>query len=247
MSLLTEPRNYGPGKNIRDMTGIAFGRLTVIKTLGRYNKRSYYLCKCTCGNSVEVASWDLTAGRTKSCGCLKLENYKTASLKHGFASAGKSRHPLYHTWASMVKRCTNPNSAVWNHYGGRGITVCTEWRTFANFKEDMFSSWSEGMTLERLDANLGYCKENCIWIPKSKQMSNTRDSLALPYHGKLYSLIDLATSKGMTYRTLYSRLASHDITVEEAVDGYVSGKYPRLAKSRSMEHFKKYKNGNYSK
>lgn len=78
---------------------------------------------------------------------------------------------FYEIWAGMKKRCNDLNHP---DYGSRGITYQDSWEDFENFKEDMFNSYSEGLTLERKDVNGNYCKENCEWIPRSQQARNQR-------------------------------------------------------------------------
>jgi hypothetical protein len=234
-------RLYTASPTAKDLTGQKFNRWTVLGMLGRYNLKIYCLCVCECGTTRELSVWDVASERSKSCGCLKIETAGRQALKHGLGKAGKLRHPAYESWAGMVQRCTNKNKSVWEHYGGRGITVCDEWLTFENFRVDMLPTWSAGMTLERLDTNAGYSKSNCMWITKSEQKSNTRASLLLHYCGVGYSVSDLAELKGISYATLQKRLAYHDITVEQAVDGYFAGKFAKLPAARSLDIFKRYK------
>lgn len=80
---------------------------------------------------------------------------------------------LYWIWGAMIQRCTNPNSKQFHDYGGRGITVCKEWREFENFANDMGYK-GIGYTLERLDNNLGYNKQNCKWVTRLVNAKNKR-------------------------------------------------------------------------
>jgi hypothetical protein len=82
--------------------------------------------------------------------------------------------PTYNTWRGMKLRCYNKNREDYKHYGGRGIEVCERWRSsFVAFLEDM-GPRPPGMTLDRIDVNKGYCKDNCRWATKAEQERNKR-------------------------------------------------------------------------
>ena len=130
-------------------------------------------CKCICGKEKAIRATLLTRGLVYSCGCSKAEGISKKTKKHGFTS-----HILWPIYSSMVNRCTSLRDKNFDSYGGRGITVCDRWlesngQGFLNFLEDTGEP-SEGMTLDRIDVNGGYFKENCRWESRTTQDFNTR-------------------------------------------------------------------------
>lgn len=150
---------------IENLTDQTFGKLTVQRIKESSKGTITWQCLCACGNIKVVSGDDLRAGRTKSCGCLKREKLTT----HGMTGT-----PEYATWRSMLSRCHNQNNSAYKDYGGRGITVCKEWlHSFEHFFRDTGQK-PVGLTLERIDNNLGYFKNNCKWATCVEQNRNQR-------------------------------------------------------------------------
>jgi hypothetical protein len=144
-------------------------KLVLLKDLGmRYatetakNKKRFGLYKCHCGKEFETRTDCVKTGNTKSCGCVN-------GINHNL-----SNHVLYKTWYGMIQRCTNPNHKSYKHYGLKGITVCDEWLSTENFINDMSPSHIVGLTLDRINNNGNYCKDNCRWTTQAVQTRNTR-------------------------------------------------------------------------
>lgn len=145
--------------------------LKLIKDLGRIypNKNSkckskYGIYKCFCGKEFRARTDHIKSNKIKSCGCTRFKK------KHG-----NTNHPIYKTWVKIKQRCYNPNTNNYHNYGGRGITVCEEWKnSFDKFYNDMINSWNNSLTLDRIDVNKGYFKENCRWADMSVQNCNQR-------------------------------------------------------------------------
>jgi hypothetical protein len=121
-------------------------------------------------------------------------------------SHGMSNSPIYKKWMGMKKRCQNPNDISYHLYGGRGITVCEEWQSFSNFYRDMGKTFKEGLSLERIDNEKGYFKDNCKWITMFEQASNKRNVKMYSYNGLTMHLADWAKKIGMKKGTLHYRL-----------------------------------------
>ena len=156
--------------------------------------------RCVCGTEKVISGKTLLNGHSKSCGCYG----KEVHLVHGHGSRHK-RSPLYTCWFNLIQRCTNPKNKQFPGYGGRGITVCIRWRIFTCFLEDMGPTWKEGLTIDRRNNDLGYSPENCHWITKQKNCSNTRNSVVIEYQGRQMVLAEWARELGINVGTLARR------------------------------------------
>lgn len=112
---------------------------------------------------------------------------------------------FYRAWTGMKTRCSNKNRKDYKNYGGRGISICKRWYKFENFKNDMFSSYYEGLALDRIDNNKGYFKENCRWATSKEQNNNKRSNLFIEFNGKSQTLIAWANELGVKRSTLSMR------------------------------------------
>ena len=163
-----------------NLTGQTYGELTVLeecsgKRAPSGKNRRVWLCKCSCGNTLEVFHGSLRSGNTKSCGCKRNEFISKALIALERGSHGKVGTKIYYCWDNMKARCSNPNSIAYKDYGGRGIIYDPHWESFENFYRDM-GDCPEGMSLDRINVNGNYCKENCRWADRSTQSYNTRMS-----------------------------------------------------------------------
>jgi hypothetical protein len=163
-----------------NMAGQQHGRLTVVK----YTSNSRWECVCECGVVKTVSRTNLVSGQVQSCGCLAMEVLEKRNTTHGMAGSD-----TYRIWALMKDRCTNTNNKKFSAYGGRGIMFTPAWTTFGGFLSDM-GLRPQGMTLERVDVDQGYNKQNCIWASRQTQGNNKRNTVWLTAFGETKSLMD---------------------------------------------------------
>lgn len=187
------------------MEGKRYNRLVVIgvsEERGSQNIRKW-LCRCDCGNLVSVSRQALITGNNKSCGCLGREYQE--KRKVCFETDDKR---LYHIWKNMISRCCNSDNPSYKIYGGRGITVCEEWKTsFDNFKTWAKSNGYDGkLTLDRINTNGNYESNNCRWADYITQMNNRRSNIRITINGETHTLAEWGRIKGISEKTIWARL-----------------------------------------
>lgn len=197
-----------------DLTGQKYGRLTVIEKVGVRNKKAIWKCLCDCGKYSEVPTSHLRSGHTTSCGCYHAEISKIVNTTHG-----KRKDKLYMVWSGMKKRCCNPNGPGYKNYGGRGISVCDEWKNdFQAFYDwAMANGYDEKLTIERKNVNGNYEPSNCEWIPMREQYYNRTDNVFITYNGETKVLKQWAKKFGISQDTIRRRL-SKGIDIEHLFD-----------------------------
>lgn len=160
----------------QDITGQKFNRLTAVAFVGRKEypsgqRQQLWRFKCDCGNETVALANLVKRGKTRSCGCFQAEVRSESHTTHGH---WKNRRPttLRSTYSSMVQRTKDPKSNSYKYYGARGIR--SMWKNFEDFLDDMGPSWVRGLTLDRIDNDGHYCKENCRWATLKQQAQNKR-------------------------------------------------------------------------
>ena len=202
-----------------DLTGMKFGRLTVLERVENYitpsngKTRSQWLCECECGNKCVVQAAHLKSGHTQSCSCLNKDITKKRASTHG-----ESKTPLYYVWKSMRQRCKNPNNSRYEDYGGRGIDICTEWDDFLTFKEWAYANgYTNGLTVDRIDNDKGYSPENCRIADYIIQGNNKRNVRHVEYDGRNQTVREIADKFGIDRELLSQRIFTYGWDVNKAI------------------------------
>lgn len=132
---------------------------------------------------------------------------------------GKPVHQFraYNTYMNMLDRCYNPKSSGYQWYGARGISVCRRWRdSFLNFLEDM-GERPIAYTLDRIDSNGHYCRENCRWLDKKRQHLNKRSNILFTFQGETLCLSEWAERFGLSYNMVFKRVHNRKWSLEKAL------------------------------
>ena len=141
-------------------------------TEGSKGKSRFGIYKCGfCGTNFKANTYDINRGDIKSCGCYNIKRVREGKTKHGLRATR-----LYNIWRDIKRRTLNPKNKQYNDYGGRGITICDEWKNDVKSFYDwaMSNGYSDELSIDRIDNDGGYYPENCRWTTKTIQSRNTR-------------------------------------------------------------------------
>ena len=198
---ISKPRS----KKIASLIGKKFGRITFT---GDSGDPKHLDAVCDCGKVIKARFSDVSRGRTVSCGCFALEWSRRPKMF--LKTHGKSHQPTWRSWMSMKGRCHAPNKADSKNYKERGILVCDRWlgsKGFENFYSDM-GDRPIGMTIDRINNDLGYSPDNCKWSTVGEQMSNRRNTMRLVIDGESKTALEWSNLTGVSYHLIRSRVYS---------------------------------------
>lgn len=166
-------KSCGCLQKARDLTGLKFGRWTVVRHDGVNSSGGHmWICQCECGKQSSCLGYSLVHELSKSCGCYSADATTSRLTKHG-----RWGTPEYRCWHMMRQRCQNPKAKGYKYYGGRGIKVCDRWKKFDNFFADMGEKPTPDHSIERMDFNGDYEPDNCKWATDIEQNNNTRRNI----------------------------------------------------------------------
>lgn len=182
---------------IKDFTGLRFGKLVVIEVLPAQDpsKGRMVRCACDCGKETVVPRKAVQSGNTSSCGCGK-KRQKTR-MDRGTKA--------YRIWQAMLNRCRNPKVKGYQYYGGRGIKVCERWKSFDNFIADMGQP-DENQSIDRIDPNGDYEPTNCRWATQKEQVNNTARNRLIERDGEKMTASQWANRLGINAHLFCTRL-----------------------------------------
>lgn len=198
------------------MKSIVFNKWTVIKQAESDSAgRVRYLCRCECGREQIVQHYQLKTNRSKAC---LFCSHAGVNKTHGMT---KTR--FYNIFSSIKQRTEDKKTWNYDNYGGRGIK--NEWKTFDEFKDDMLNSYTEhaaihgenNTSIDRIDNDGNYCKENCRWATNEKQSNNRRSCIYVEYMGEKMTVAQLSKKTGVEYYKLHARISKLRWDVERAV------------------------------
>lgn len=179
----------------------------------RGNGQYYYFgtYKCKCGSEFDALVSNVAKGNTTQCKSCAIESRRLKRRKHGhsYHAIGKTdlEAKCYYTWQAMKRRCYNENDKSYPDYGGRGIKVCKSWvDSYEIFLSDIGLPPTMNHSIERIDFNGDYYKENCKWIPFSDQASNKRNNRYILAFGKSLTIAEWSRLTGLDGRTITRRL-----------------------------------------
>ena len=157
------------------------------------------MVKCDCGAEKTITARHMRRGRAKSCGCLHDE----VVTKHG-----NSAEAEYYLWKGMQARCYNTSLPGYRWYGGKGVSVCDEWRnSYLAFKEWLHANgWTMGLQIDRKDNDGNYCPDNCRIVEAVVNANNKGNNRKIVILGDSLTVAEASRKYRMAYDTLFQRI-----------------------------------------
>lgn len=204
-----------------------YNRLTILsenieKTLLNKYKHRYVNTLCDCGNKKIILLGHIRSGKIKSCGCFQKENIIKIHQTHC-----ESKTNLHKRWANIKTRCFNLKNKNYKNYGGRGITMCDEWKNdYTKFRDwSLSNGYKPELQIDRINNDGNYEPSNCRWVTNLENSRNKRSSFIITYKGKSKNLVDWAKILKIEKRTLWNRIKKRNWNIEKAFETPVKKYY----------------------
>lgn len=217
ISICLQPIPKNP--KFKNLTGRKFSRWTVLGFAGIDANRSFWFCRCDCSEIRRIDGASLTRGNSKSCGCLMREVARINGTTHG-QSVASFITPEYRAYRNAKSRCETPGNSRYAIYGGRGIKFL--FKNFEEFFEAVGKRPSPDHSIERIDTNGNYQKENIKWATSKEQSRNRRNNKLLNIGGVAKTIVEWSEETGTSAYLIYQRYKKgwcHSCCIKQ-FDGY---------------------------
>ena len=203
---------------LNDLTGKTFGEWQVLYRNGSTpNKASVWRCKCLlCGKEKDIVGYSLSQGKTTKC--------RSCSTKQWQEKEYSSKDPVYVIYSGMKQRCYDKNNSHYYLYGGRGISVCDEWKTdFQAFAKWAYENgYQKGLSIDRIEVNGNYEPSNCRFITNSEQQRNKRSNHYVVVNGETLCLNQACSILNIHVTSVYSYQKKNNCTYQEAIEHFIA-------------------------
>lgn len=185
-----------------DLVGKRFGKLLVLSKGENKGKNTTWKCVCDCGTIRDYLTYNLTSGKSSSCGCKRIETLSKIFTTHGGAGTR-----LYSIFKGIIQRCHNKKSPAYVYYGNKGVDICKEWENnFSTFKEwAEKNGYTDEKSIDRIDPNGNYEPNNCRWVSMQKQQNNKLNSAFITINEEKLTIAEWAEINKTNKQTLYSK------------------------------------------
>jgi len=175
-----------------------------------------YLCECECWNITQATHQQLVSGTKRSCWCNRIWINSTHKM---------SKTRIYKIWASIKRRCDK-----WlKHYGSRWITYCDSWKSFENFYSDMKEWYDDSLSIDRIDVNWNYCKENCRWATPKQQANNKTTNRFITIEWDTKTVSQWLDFYKISKNTFYSRITEQWMNEKDALLKSIKKRSPLIS------------------
>ncbi|PFA83974.1 hypothetical protein [Bacillus thuringiensis] len=177
-------------------------RWTPISFVEKRGSHEYWLYKCECGKEKIVRKKSVEQGGSLSCGCLSKELTISRQTTHGDYGTR-----LYKIWIAMKSRCSNPKTVNYEYYGGKGIKVCEEWKSYDSFKKwALENGYTDGLTIDRKYGDGDYEPNNCRWVTHKEQNRNLSSNYLITINGVTKCMSEWCELNGMDRQVAHKRI-----------------------------------------